>query len=89
MSRFIGALDTWCNRNRLILNINKTVRINFHSTGGLALSNNQVECRKFLGIYVDSKFNWAKQIDYIVSKINKSFYATLNILMVKKLSGPR
>ena len=32
----------------------------------------QKKVTKFLGIYIDSKFNWADQIKYVLKKINRN-----------------
>ena len=32
----------------------------------------QKKVTKFLGIYIDSKFNWAEQIKYVLKKINRN-----------------
>ncbi|KAK9686306.1 Reverse transcriptase (RNA-dependent DNA polymerase) [Popillia japonica] len=63
VSRIVEAMDGWCKKNRLIMNKDNTVRIHFHSANGQIVTTNQMEYTKFLGIYIDTKLSWSKQID--------------------------
>ncbi len=64
------------------LNIDKSNFVLFHPpqkkiTSNLQLTINSVSlrqesCIKYLGIYIDSNFNWKSHIDYIAKKIKRS-----------------
>ena len=68
----------WFKANKLTLNLKKTVcmffdhksksttKINIHIDGE---SIPQVSNTKFLGIFVDNKLNWKKQLDHLIRKI--------------------
>lgn len=74
----------WCYDNRLIINHNKTIlvefgcrqkknqpNLNFNFHGFSLAASKQV---KFLGITLDHNFNFYDQIDDVCSKLNKGFY---------------
>lgn len=71
----------WCDKNRLIVNIDKTTYMQFrsitrpiaskHLDGNIALS----ETVRFLGTVVDSQLTWQHHIDYVAGKLNSAHYA--------------
>jgi hypothetical protein len=58
----------WCARNKLVLNINKTVVLKFSRTHPL-------QSAKFLGRHIDSQLNWIEQPNTICSRLNSTYYA--------------
>lgn len=63
--------STWFNANMLSLNQEKTESILF------TLKNAQeykCELVKFLGVYLDSKLDWKKHIDFVAKKLNKILF---------------
>ena len=76
----MAEMSTWCDRNKLILNENKTVFINFNLRRhvilpGITLS----DCSKFLGTLVDSTLSWEEHINYVCSKLNQAYFALLQL----------
>lgn len=79
----------WCFSNHLIININKTVCIEFtgaykNPTESLAfnLNNTALEISnstKFLGTHIDRQMCWKAQVDHVCSKLNKSFFALVTL----------
>lgn len=84
----ISGLWDWFASNDLYFNLNKTKCVRFHprqrqcdrlefKLNDLKISNeNSV---KFLGIYVDAHLDWKEQCDYVISKLNSSYYMILNL----------
>lgn len=75
-----NEMITWCDRNKLILNVNKTVFMNFNLRRpvvlpGITLSN----CSKFLGLLVDSNLTWEEHINHVCSKLNQAYFALLQL----------
>jgi len=79
-SRNIILLHNWFIANKLSLNIEKTCYSLFGATetekskfqlniGDVVL--HQVECFKYLGVFIDSELTWQQHIEYIYSKIVK------------------
>lgn len=84
-------METWCSRNRLILNECKTECINFYAVKN-KLSSDLLpvkckDCVKFLGTMIDKNLNWYCQVDYICSKLNSAFYAILQLKYVLDVNG--
>lgn len=80
ISNELKKLAIWFNVNKLSLNVSKTHYIIF-SNKYIAedvvitlseLELERVESTKFLGVYIDSKFNWKTHIKYIETKIVKN-----------------
>ena len=76
----MAEMSIWCDRNKLILNENKTVFINFNLRRpvilpGITLS----DCPKFLGTLVDSILSWEKHTNYVCSKLNQAYFALLQL----------
>ena len=73
----------WCNKNRLIINADKTVIIQFHTrfqkscNFNFSLYNNTIKLEqktKFLGSIVDSQLTWEPHIAFLSNKLNKVYY---------------
>ena len=73
----------WCNKNRLIINADKTVIIQFHTrfqkscNFNFSLYNNTIKLEqkiKFLGSIVDGQLTWEPHITFLSNKLNKVYY---------------
>lgn len=88
-----NELDTWCQRNQLILNDKKTVYINFHSRKGLTpafLIDNNINVSqkvKFLGTWLDNKLSWNDHIDFVCNKLSSAYFAILQMKTVLDTNG--
>ena len=82
INKELNKLTEWMNVNKLSLNVTKTNFMIFRSKHRKAVfSNNikingtdidRVESTKYLGVYIDSKLNWSKHINFIKGKNCKS-----------------
>lgn len=82
----ISGLCAWFASNGLYFNLNKTKCVRFHprqcdrvefKLNDVKISNeNSV---KFLGIYVDAHLDWKEQCDYVILKLNSSYYMILSL----------
>lgn len=82
----VKKFHTWCRRNNLVLNCNKTVSMAFsygfnrrsicdyHINLGTARID-FVESAMFLGIRLDNTLNWCSHIDGLCKKINSACHA--------------
>lgn len=85
----------WCSRNRLLLNEEKTelIRFHFHPVNNicpLTLQNlklNNKDTVKLLGTYFDANLKFSSQIDYVCNKLNKAYYALLQLKNVLNEEG--
>lgn len=77
----ISDLKRWCSRNRLILNEDKTVRLNFYNRTDVIdyMDSSNADFTKFLGIFIDRDLNWSKEIDYVASRMGRGYYAMLRL----------
>ena len=83
VSTLLQEFNQWCYTNRLIINHDKTVlvefscrqknrsNLNFNFNGFTLAASEQV---KFLGVNLDHNFNFYSQIDEVCSKLNRGFY---------------
>jgi len=72
----------WTLANRLTLNVSKTNAIIFstrhlpnHSNFSFSIDSNKIDVVndvRFLGIYIDSRLNFSKHVDYITGKIARN-----------------
>lgn len=96
MSRVRSVMDSfesWCQRNKLILNIKKSVFMKFYNRRGQTIQDIAdvdmlvVEETKFLGIHIDDGLTWSLHIDYVCKMLNSSFYAIRQMKAVLNLPG--
>lgn len=77
----------WCYSNKLIINTEKTKYVMFHKRRKvenitLILNNSileRVASIKFLGLHVDENLTWTNHIDYVITKLNSTYYAIRNL----------
>lgn len=84
VNNILEVFKVWCDRNKLIINLNKTECIKF-SYGNRAvpdinfsLDNTQIKITnktKFLGVQVDENLKFSDQVSQVCSKLNKSLFA--------------
>ena len=85
ISETINKLIEWFERNKLIINIEKTVAISFHHTQKMYLEYpsikcygkeiNNVEYTKFLGIWLDKNLKWSTHTQKLANKLCKICFA--------------
>lgn len=85
----LQLFDNWCYKNRLIINYDKTVCINFKTKQkninfnfNLSFNNYPLTLQtetKFLGILLDENISWSKHIDQLCSKLVQSCFAISNL----------
>lgn len=76
-------LEQWLASNRLKLNVSKTVCMYFsqkqlHDSIEILLNNTgikDVDCTKFLGIWIDSNLTWESHIQFLTDKLSRLCYA--------------
>ena len=74
----VDDMNNWCSRNRLIANERKTVFINFNKK--TSLNNFKLSSfTKFLGTYIDSSLSWEQQVNQVCSRLNKAYFAILQL----------
>ena len=75
----VSDFGNWCNTNKLILNIEKTVFVNFRASKSkplVELVDLTVSTEvKFLGIYIDENINWLSHINYVCNKLSQGYFA--------------
>ena len=88
LSNELEQLTEWFRANKLSLNATKTNYIIFNKTQlvmpdiELKLGTdriNRVYDTKFLGVYIDSKLNWNKHLQYCSNKLSSELYAIKNV----------
>lgn len=76
----IEEFKAWCERNRLILNISKTLCMEFfvnqkqHEVVSVE-DVNSIDETKFLGTIIDHNLSWNSQINKTCAKLNSAFHA--------------
>lgn len=87
----LNGISGWLDKNRLFLNVSKTVFMKFslkntidHTNKSLLLKVNsrsieQVNVARFLGIEIDSNLNWHQHIDSLCSKLSSVCYALFRL----------
>lgn len=83
--RSVERFRCWCERNKLILNVDKTVVINFYNRK--PISNAVLDCAgvklcgetRFLGTYLDGSLSWQAHIESVSNRLNSAFYAILSL----------
>ena len=78
----------YCWKNKLIINANKTVAMNFYNRKksnhqfNIKVSNVTIKIspsNKFLGTYFDADLSYTSHTDHVCKKINSSYYALLHL----------
>lgn len=81
----VESLNVWCQRNKLILNENKTVYINFYLQRPLSENNmfnediTLSDSVKLLGTFFDSKLSWYNHIEHVCNRLNGAYFAILQL----------
>ena len=79
VENIIDDMNSWCSRNRLILNEKKTVFMGFNkrttTLNALKLSTSTT----FLGTHIDDALSWEIQGNHVCSKLNKAYFAILQL----------
>ena len=79
----VGMFNEWCKRNRIMLNMEKTVYVNFHARRPVqpAVMVNCALSREtcFLGIHIDENLNFGKHIEHVCGTLNRSYFAMLKL----------
>uniref|UniRef100_A0A1Y1LN06 Reverse transcriptase domain-containing protein n=1 Tax=Photinus pyralis TaxID=7054 RepID=A0A1Y1LN06_PHOPY len=70
---------SWCSANKLVLNANKTVCVNF-GRAKQELETSSVSLNtKFLGILIDDDLSWDQHIKNVCKKLNRAYYVLRNL----------
>lgn len=75
-------LAVWCDKNRLVLNIEKTVAVNFNIRRPLCLNSYGFSFAsdvKFLGTHLELTLQFDKHIDFVCKQLNGCYYAILKL----------
>lgn len=84
----LNKIIDWLDKNNLIVNINKTHIIQFHTYQSkkipLQIKNNssivkEVDSAKFLGIVIDKHLNWKDHVEYLSNRLDRYVYALYRI----------
>lgn len=73
----INQMVIYCERNCLLLNVDKTGLLPFKNTGKITTGDKEIQQTnefKFLGLILDSKLHFSEHINKIVSRINTACY---------------
>lgn len=88
----LTEFSTWCARNKLVLNMNKTTHIQFHKRREpplLDIKNYDItrsKTTKFLGLLLDENLTWSNHIELVCKKLNSAFFAIRNLKPVMSKS---
>ena len=78
-------ISTWAQRDKLIMNKNKTAIINFslqrQLPHGMVLHDSIILSHntKLLGTHLDNKLLWDKHIEHVCAQLNKAYFAILQM----------
>lgn len=84
LENVILQFKAWCCANRLIINLEKTMLVQFRDSArslninGLRVADidmNFGQSVGFLGAIVDGNLSWDKHADYITGKLNSAYFA--------------
>lgn len=64
-------LQNWCDVNKLSINNNKTVSVQFHLNHAY---DDEVPAVRFLGIHLEPNFGWKAHIDCLIAKVTKGIF---------------
>lgn len=86
-------IKNWYKQNNMILNDQKTVSVYFNN-GKISKKNYSINDnmpgsndQKFLGLYVDNNISWDVHLDYVSKKINKAYFAILQLKSTLGVEG--
>ena len=84
INKVMGDLNAWFISNDLVVNIDKTLAMSFHTTQNkeplfphIAFAGRDIPYKaetKFLGVYITENMKWISHIKYLGSKLNTSYY---------------
>lgn len=87
VSATLEKMVVWCERNKLVLNEEKTVYLNFNLRKCLPSSTLRLSSdTRFLGTHIRDNFSWETHIDFICKKLNSTYFA---ILQLKRVLDPK
>ena len=80
MNKEIRLVQSWIHANKLSLNIEKTHFMLFSNTPNVLptqvkINNNelkQVDCTKFLGLFIESDLSWKSHINYLSKMLSRN-----------------
>lgn len=89
MNTVTDEMDAWCQRNKLILNVNKTVCLNFHIKTSRPDLDSPLfsQQTKFLGTIVDPKLKWHNHLNHVCSKLNSAYFAIFQLKSYLDMDG--
>lgn len=93
VATIIDEVNSWCQRNRLILNNDKTVCLNFNIhkpiPHNLTFNNNLniSDSTKFLGTHLDPQLTWTLHTDHVCNKLNSAYFAILQMKSSLDVNG--
>jgi hypothetical protein len=73
------GIQKWFSENRMVLNLNKTVTVNFNKckNENVTLYGDSIKIVnevKFLGVAVEESLKWSSHIQNLIPKLNKTIY---------------
>lgn len=83
----MGDFDAWCSSNNIILNLSKTVCLNFKTSCIREVELGSIHTApetKFLGVKTDEFLNWKHHVNDVCIKINSGFFAINTIKWTSK-----
>lgn len=89
----LQEVNSWSQRDRLILNNTKTVFIHFYMQRSLPHNINLCEninlshSTKLLGTHLDAKLTWDVHIEHVCNQLNKAYFAILQLKSTLDISG--
>lgn len=70
------SMQAWCDRNRLLLNMDKTKIVHFHKRREIQPQHIQLsDSVVVLGVHIDDRLTFSSHIEYVCSKLNSAYYA--------------
>nr|CAI5833009.1 unnamed protein product [Callosobruchus analis] len=84
----VNEFTVWCEKNRLIINPDKTVLIEFHSKQRSPFNTTATiqgrnitasETTKLLGVEIDGNLSWGYHINDVCNKLSKCYYLLNNL----------
>ena len=87
ITRVIYDFQKWCKENNIILNLDKTICLNFynkkkHPINNIVVNNislNESSVTKFLGVFLNDNISWSAHIKHVSRTLSRSYYAILKM----------